>query len=517
MRIQKLLLVIVNVVLLNFTSSLMAQTPGFFRDIFSDGGVHLSPNLYLDAAETSGLTIEYLGTSSIDVQDEVMISSEFDSNGHLLYPDGSPRFRMIYTNGGSSTNHGNSLGPEGRDRVRAFYAAGGSYAGSCAGAFITSLHYEDTGVHTPYYHIWPGRTGRTHLLDSYTGHAIPENSPLLNYYDFGSDHYIDNVRHNGGCWGREDLDFPPETEILTRYVVQGISVVNGKASTWAYKPDSTKGRIVVTGSHPESASSGEILNMMQAILLYALDGVGNPVVKANLLKGEARLMNLDTEDNLPAYTRIGDRQYHHFTIDIPPGTPEVTIEMYAEPGFDFNLYANPNSYAFEGEARHTSTMSGPYHIMSFEPEESGVWYIGVECATTVDEYYATYTGQTEVLNGVAYEITASWDVVEVADELSIPFSFKLYQNYPNPFNPATTINYELPGAGWVNLVIYDIRGRQITSLTDTYFSEGSHSVNWVAQDESGRPLHSGIYLYQLTFTNQAGESHRDMRKLTLLE
>jgi len=517
MQIQKLLPAVASIAFLNITSPLDAQTPGFFRDIFSDGGVHLSPNLYLDAAESLGLSIEYLGTSSTDVQDEVMISNEFDSNGHLLYPDGAPRFRMIYTNGGSSTNHGYSLGAEGRDRVRAFYAAGGSYAGSCAGAFITSLHYEDTGVYTPYYHIWPGRTGRTHILDSYTGHTIPGNSPLLDYYDFGGDHFIANVRHNGGCWGREDLDFPPETEILTRYFVQGISVVNEKASTWAYKPDSTKGRIVVTGSHPESASSGEILNMMQGILLYALDGVGDPTVKATLANGETRVMDLYTEDDLPEYTCIGDKQYHHFTIGIPPGAPEVNIEMYAEPGFDFNLYANPDTYAFEGEARHTSTMSGPYHILSFEPEESGVWYIGVECATTVDEFYTAYTGQTEVLNGVAYEITATWDVVDVADGLSLPSDFKLYQNYPNPFNPSTTINYELPGAGWVNLVVYDVNGHEIASIIDEQVFGGIHSIQWTARDHRGASLEAGIYILKMRFRDAAGGSSSQVKKFTLLK
>lgn len=501
-----------------YASTLLAQTPGFFKDIFSDGGVSLTSRLYMDAPELLGLSIEYLCTSDDSVQSEVMISNDSDTNGHLLYPDGSPRFRMIYTNGGSATGHGMSLGLDGRERVRTFYEMGGSYTGSCAGAFIASLHYDETGSHTPYYRIWPGRTHRTGVIDSYTGHNLPVDSPLLDYFNFGNDRFIDNVRHNGGCWAREDLDFPPETEILSRYDAHQISWdMHDKASTWAYKPDTNQGRIVVTGSHPESAWDGEILNMMQAILIYALDGVGNPVVKASLVNGETRTMDLYTEDSLPAFTRIGDKQYHHFTISIPSGTTDIAIEVNAEAGFDFNLYANPGSYAFEGAAQYVSESDGAHHILNIAPEDSGLWYIGVECATTVEDFYTSYSGHTEVLNGVAYDITATWNTVVVAEAKTLPSSFKLYQNYPNPFNPTTTINFELPSAGWVNLVVYDVNGRSVVTLIDDQRLGGRHSMKWFAHDQQGKPLRSGLYLYEMTFKDISGKSYREVQKFTLLK
>jgi hypothetical protein len=54
----------------------------------------------------------------------------------------------------------------------------------------------------------------------------------------------------------------------------------------------------------------------------------------------------------------------------------------------------------------------------------------------------------------------------VKDEkmLNVMKTFTLLQNYPNPFNPTTTIMYELPKAGMVDVKVYDINGRLIRSV-----------------------------------------------------
>lgn len=75
---------------------------------------------------------------------------------------------------------------------------------------------------------------------------------------------------------------------------------------------------------------------------------------------------------------------------------------------------------------------------------------------------------------------------------ALPESYALSQNYPNPFNPATIISYELPQAGQVRLDVYDMTGRQITTLVNREMSAGHHQITFDASH-----LSSGIYMYRL--------------------
>ncbi len=81
--------------------------------------------------------------------------------------------------------------------------------------------------------------------------------------------------------------------------------------------------------------------------------------------------------------------------------------------------------------------------------------------------------------------------------IAIPNEFRLHQNYPNPFNPLTTINYDLPSRSRVNLVIYDIMGREVITLLNEERNEGYHSIIWNTRNNVGTPVSAGVYLYQL--------------------
>ena len=75
----------------------------------------------------------------------------------------------------------------------------------------------------------------------------------------------------------------------------------------------------------------------------------------------------------------------------------------------------------------------------------------------------------------------------------LPRSFGLCQNYPNPFNPTTTISYDLPKAAYVTLKVYDLLGREITTLIDESKQPGTYTATW---DASSRA--SGLYFYRMT-------------------
>ena len=402
---------------------------GYYKDIFVDGGVMLNSYPDLPAAEYLNLSTEmfnssekeYLNSRDTLMQTMTFCGSPLDENGILLYPDGQPRFRMIYTNGGKATSHGRSLTAKGRDNVRTFVANGGSYLGTCAGAYIASKGVvRDTGyVDIPeYYGIWPGYVRGTGLEKSFTSQFVEKKSPLLRYCDFGGDMVVDSVRHNGGCYAHTEGKWPEGTEILLRYDGDTLKLarsIHRKVSGWAYKESSEKGRVVVIGSHPERMISGERLELMSSMVRYALDGNGVPKIKGSLSNGESRRMTCVTGDGNPAFTRIGDRQYHHFTVDVPKGVRELKISLSAPAGwnrFDLFLFARYGDFAFNDKADYFNVAGNVDKELTITAPKPGKLFISVFCHTTVDTqptmFGQQYTGRTDVLNGVPYIISVAY-------------------------------------------------------------------------------------------------------------
>ncbi len=106
-----------------------------------------------------------------------------------------------------------------------------------------------------------------------------------------------------------------------------------------------------------------------------------------------------------------------------------------------------------------------------------------------------------------WEVTLPEEVTAIKQKGNSPLDFKLNQNYPNPFNPSTIISYQLAVRSHVLLKIYDILGREVTTLVNKAETAGNHSIEFNAGS-----LASGIYFYSLT----AGSFHQT-KKLILLK
>ncbi|MCC6253484.1 MAG: T9SS type A sorting domain-containing protein [Ignavibacteriaceae bacterium] len=92
-------------------------------------------------------------------------------------------------------------------------------------------------------------------------------------------------------------------------------------------------------------------------------------------------------------------------------------------------------------------------------------------------------------------------------EEEIPFQYQLSQNFPNPFNPVTRIRYSIPQSSFVTLKVYNILGKEISTLVNEEKSVGNYEV-----DFEGGNLTSGIYFYKI----ESG-SFTDTKKFILLK
>ncbi|GEM_PF-3982764 len=95
-----------------------------------------------------------------------------------------------------------------------------------------------------------------------------------------------------------------------------------------------------------------------------------------------------------------------------------------------------------------------------------------------------------------------------------PAKFGLAQNYPNPFNPTTEIGFQIPELSDVVLKIFDLLGREVSTIIDEKREPGDYSVTWDAARFAG-----GTYYCRILATpvNGSGPRFVDVRKMLLVK
>lgn len=130
------------------------------------------------------------------------------------------------------------------------------------------------------------------------------------------------------------------------------------------------------------------------------------------------------------------------------------------------------------------------------------------CACTV--YSQTYYMNIRMKGGSSTSIPIQdiqkltfSDISAVGNErfAAIIKTFTLLQNYPNPFNPTTTIEYQLPKSGNVEIRIFNLNGQLVRKLESTHQVPGTHTVVWDGRSIGGQTVASGLYIYEVAFEN----------------
>lgn len=117
-------------------------------------------------------------------------------------------------------------------------------------------------------------------------------------------------------------------------------------------------------------------------------------------------------DYNPAFARIGDGQYHHFTVEIPEGAEDFKLELQSPEEADLYLTMRKDGFAWMSDADFLVVRAGAEKTLEIPSLSAGTWYMGVYCAEkvtvkcAVDQFESS--GNLDALNGISYYLTASW-------------------------------------------------------------------------------------------------------------
>lgn len=107
-------------------------------------------------------------------------------------------------------------------------------------------------------------------------------------------------------------------------------------------------------------------------------------------------------------------------------------------------------------------------------------------------------GDGVVIGTDAGEVTG-WKIAGrfLRDAPAEPGEYVLHQNFPNPFNIECQIAYQLPEAGDVSLIVYNLLGQRIRVLAEGKRQAGYYQITWDGMDDSGQEVSSGVYCSRL--------------------
>ena len=234
---------------------------------------------------------------------------------------------------------------------------------------------------------------------------------------------------------------------------------------------------------------------------YTLQSPDSPCINA----GTADLNGDGTEDITDYSGSAPDMGAFESTLPAPTGFQYVlqseSVMLWWDPSTDENfqyflLERSTDSLFIENVVSN-------YLVSSFYTDEN------LEFNT---EYFYRVSYFSTEWSDYSETIAIVLEGLDISDGDNLPISYKIHQNHPNPFNPVTTIRYDLPEDGLVNITIYDMMGRQINTLVNGQQAAGYNIVQWNATNTFGEAVSAGLYLY----TIHAGD-FTQTRKMVLLK
>jgi len=188
----------------------------------------------------------------------------------------------------------------------------------------------------------------------------------------------------------------------------------------------------------------------------------------------------------PVYPPCPQEEILNEETEFPGSNAIVYVSAHYRDQLDTQL-SQYRVYDPDGQVAVSWNHSSPMYY-----DRSWWWWsidLGASPKQGVWRFEVTYEGTiTEQPFGVG--------VANGADELA-GSGLALHGAFPNPAASATTIRFDLPQAGLVNLSIFDPAGRHVRTVLSSRRPAGPGSALWDGRDDHGRPVGSGVYFYRL--------------------
>jgi hypothetical protein len=205
------------------------------------------------------------------------------------------------------------------------------------------------------------------------------------------------------------------------------------------------------------------------------------------------ILSVFDSDDVDDVSVFGDMAYY---MDYVLGVYAVNISNLYYPGLMGHL--DPPGSFFDIKA------IGDYVFLAGGHEGLRVIDVRNPCLMEETGFYTLEEQAYQVAVSGSYAYVAASSIFAVLDHSAatgvenqqfpeIPTTFALSHPYPNPFNPTTVLTYHLPNAGMVELQVYDILGRKVTEIVNSWHNAGTYRTIF---DATTHP--SGVYFARLT-------------------
>ncbi|MCS6990157.1 MAG: T9SS type A sorting domain-containing protein [Chloroherpetonaceae bacterium] len=344
----------------------------------------------------------------------------------------------------------------------------------------------------------PGRAAGTRLSCAHTTGTYLDSTWTNNNYraDFEVDYMLSVRTDNGQVVIAKTAGANVGSQVLgtattTASSNSAGSILSAGAATFALNNQTASDiRTTNTGFEIRFTLSALGTNAAANVRLFAIIvGANNPFFSNVLVPGTASNANLGFDPNLTSPPTGYSGPFNTGAIALPVELTSfgaqvlndgvrlswTTASELNNAGFEVQRSTNQANWTTLGFVRGAGTTTEAQSYSFLDASATGRVFYRLK---QID-----FDGQFEYSN-----------VIEV--NAGLPKTFALEQNYPNPFNPTTTIAYQLPTASDVSLKVYDMLGKEVTTLVNARQDAGAYSVNFNANN-----LASGLYFYRLQAGN----------------